>query len=359
MEKELLNFLICPVCNKKLKPKLFSGSDKDISEGMLSCECGQVYPIIGSIPRIFKDSFSLFPDFCRKYKLNPIGINKTGEPCGPAFSDKEASLKEKTQQSFGYQWSTFSQMACDFEENFLNYIYPVGKGFFKGKFGLDAGCGFGRHIFNASKFGARMVGLDYSRAIESTYRNVKGLDNVYLVQADIYNLPFEKNTFDFVYSIGVLHHLPKPELAFRLLTEYVKPGGSIFIWVYSDSRKFTNFMLECVRMVTTKLPLSLLKLFCFLIAIIDYGLFIQPYRFLKRMPVLGSLIDKIILKRIVLYSNYPFQVAYADWFDRLSPPIRFYYNGRVLKEWFERAGLENIKISPTGNYGWRAYGQKP
>ena len=39
---------------------------------------------------------------------------------------------------------------------------------FKGKIGLDLGCGFGRHVYNSAQFGAEMVGVDLSEAIEST-----------------------------------------------------------------------------------------------------------------------------------------------------------------------------------------------
>lgn len=257
-------------------------------------------------------------------------------------------LKKKTQASFGYQWTSFSQMSCDFKENFLNYIWPVTPEFLKGKLGLDAGCGFGRHIYNAAKFGAKMVGVDFSRAIESAYRNTKNIDNVFLAQADIYNLPFSDETFDFVYSLGVLHHLPAPEAGFRSLVRLVKPGGAIFIWVYSKRRKWAIRILEPIRKVTTRLPFPLLRLLCFFFAAVDYYLFICPLRLVKTD----------IFPRARLYRHYPFQVSFADWFDRLSAPIRFYYDGEDMRRWLRRAGLVNIRISATGLYGWRAYGEK-
>src|SRR4030043_2454653 len=95
-------------------------------------------------------------------------------------------LQKKTQKSFGFQWTAFSEMCCDFRENFLNYISPVSPEFFKGKLGLDAGCGFGRHIYNAALFGAKMVGMDFSSAIEMAQRNTSGLKNVFLIKGDIY-----------------------------------------------------------------------------------------------------------------------------------------------------------------------------
>jgi len=263
---------------------------------------------------------------------------------------------ERTRKSFGYQWTVFSEMSCDFEQNFLNYIYPVDKQFFRDKLGLDAGCGFGRHIYFAAKYGASMVGMDFSRAIESTRKNTRGLKNVNLVQADIYRPPFREKAFDFVYSIGVLHHLPVPEEGFRQLLKLVKEGGSIFIWVYSDTRKVSNFLLGIVRAITTRMPLPLLKPACFFAAVFDY-IFGRAFIPFLRLPRFRELIEKH-LPRVAVYADYPFQVIYADWFDRLSAPVRFYYNRKILEGWFRRFGLSNVVISPTGNYGWRAYGKK-
>lgn len=268
-------------------------------------------------------------------------------------------LQRKTQASFSFQWTSFSQMSCDFKDNFLNYIHPVTPEFFKGKLGLDAGCGFGRHIYNAALFGARMVGMDFSRAIESTRKNTLGVKNISLVRGDIYHPPFAEDSFDFVYSIGVLHHLPDPEEGFQSILRFTKRGGSIFIWVYSDSRKLINTMLEFIRIFTTRMPFPLLKIFCFLCAVVDY-LFVLSFKLIDKIAFLNinRFFNRIIFDRVKVYMCYPFQVFYADWFDRLSAPTRFYYNRKDLQGWVERAGLKKVIISPTGNYGWRLYGEK-
>jgi hypothetical protein len=61
-----------------------------------------------------------------------------------------------------------------------------------------------------------------------------------------------------------------------------------------------------------------------------------------------GVVEKLPLQRLKLYSVYPFQVVYADWFDRLAAPIRFYYNGDDMAGWLTRAKLTHHKISPTG-----------
>ncbi len=266
-------------------------------------------------------------------------------------------MDKRTQRSFGYQWTVFGEMQEQFEADFLNYIHPIGPDFFPGKRGLDAGCGYGRHVYHAARFGARMVGLDFSRAIERAHDVTASLDNVRVVQGDIANPPFRPGAFDFVYSLGVLHHLRDPEAGFRALLALVRPGGAAFIWVYSKSRGFTNAVLEAARAITARLPLPITRALSWLGAAIDWVGFIQPYRLLRRL--FGPGIDRLTLPRIRVYARYPFQVCYADWFDRLSAPVRFYYNEQDLQQWAQRAGLTNVRISSTGLYGWRLYGEVP
>lgn len=266
-------------------------------------------------------------------------------------------LKERTRRSFGYQWTVFGEMVEQFAEDFLNYIHPISPDFFAGKRGLDAGCGFGRHIVHAARFGASMVGLDFSRAIERARQITNAVDGVRLVQGDVLQPPFRRGSFDFVYSIGVLHHLPDPEAGFRSLLPLVRPGGAIFVWVYSKSRMFTNAVLERVRRITSRLPLRVARPLSLVGAVLDWTTFIMPYRVARRLA--GPGIDRFVFPRVRLYARYPFHVVYADWFDRLAAPVRHYFDCDDLAGWASRAGLVNVRISPTGLYGWRLYGEAP
>lgn len=354
MKRELLDLLSCPYCGEALKAVAFEEDGGEAKDGLLYCVCKRGYPIVDFIPRMLSGAFSLYPDFMEKYKGRIVKYLPQGVTA--EITDLKG-VKKKTQLSFGYQWTYFYQMSCDFRENFLNYIYPVRPEFFAGKLGLDTGCGFGRHILHAAGFGAKMVGIDFSRAIESSRRNTMGIENIYLAQADIYKLPFADNTFDFIYSIGVLHHLPDPEAGFRSLVKLLKPRGAVFIWMYSNKRKWAVRLIELARKFTTHMPFRLLKATCFIIALIDYCFFIVPFKLVKENSRIRGWLKRLF-PRSFLYVRYPFQVNFADWFDRLAAPVRFYYDGKDLEQWFERAGLVNVRVSPTGLYGWRGYGEK-
>ncbi len=64
-----------------------------------------------------------------------------------------------------------------------------------------------------------------------------GLTRVGLVRADLLNLPFEAESFDLIYSLGVLDHTPDPRASFLALARLLKPGGRIVIWVYGASAR--------------------------------------------------------------------------------------------------------------------------
>lgn len=357
MRPRLTELLRCPVCREPLTstPFLESPEDGEVVDGLLTCACGRRFPIVDTIPRMLPDAFESFPEFAARYR-HRLGLDERRAPA--PSPDHFERLQRRTRDSFGYQWTEFSEMVCDFEDNFWNYLHPATPDTFRGRLGLDAGCGFGRHIYHAAACGAEMVGMDFSRAIDSTRRNTRGLPNVYLVQGDIYHPPLADNAFDFVYSVGVLHHLPDPQGGLQSLTPLLRPGGRAFVWVYSTRRRVTNAALELVRHLTTRLPYPLVNALSFGGALIDRYGFVLPYRALRRLPGIGGHVERAMLPRIKVYSAYPFRVLHADWFDRLAAPIRFYYSRGDLEQFSRDAGLSDVHVTATGLYGWRANGTR-
>src|SRR5207248_751285 len=65
------------------------------------------------------------------------------------------------------------------------------------------------------------------------YGHLRRLPNAHAVQASIYELPFRPGTFDFVFSIGVLHHLPDPQRGFDSIVPLATPGGRVLAWLYA------------------------------------------------------------------------------------------------------------------------------
>lgn len=322
--------LRCPQCHSALTAE----------ENGLACPaCVESFPIIGGIPRML---------------LKPLREALLG---GASASGDDAR-QVSTAQSFGYEWKRFSEMIDDWERNFREYMAPHPPEFFKGKRVLDAGSGKGRHAFYAAKYGADVWAIDLGEAAEVTRKNTAQHPNVHVAQADLYKPPFELESFDFVYSIGVLHHLPDPESAFKNLLRFVKPGGEIQIYLYwqPEGQPVKSAMLGAVtgvRRVTTKMPHSAVHALSYPAALTALVGFVWPYRMMRSLG-LRRMAEKMPMKQ---YHSYPFRVCVNDQLDRFSAPIENRYTRAEVHGWLERAGLEDIQVLP--NYGWLGTGRKP
>jgi len=104
---------------------------------------------------------------------------------------------------------------------------------------LIAGCGTGSHsIFTAQRFrGIRVLAIDLSlSSISYARRKTRemGLTNIEYAQADILRLGDIARTFDSIESVGVLHHLADPFAGWRTLLSRLRPGGFMFLGLYSE-----------------------------------------------------------------------------------------------------------------------------
>ncbi len=133
-------------------------------------------------------------------------------------------------ESFGEEWLKFN--AFDKED-----IKRLSETYFdivdetivnKGTYVLDAGCGSGRFTKYISDKAAFVEAIDPSKAVFAADKLLGNTHNVRISMAAIGNIPFEDETFDFVMSIGVLHHIPNTFNAMLDCVAKVKKGGYFF-----------------------------------------------------------------------------------------------------------------------------------
>jgi len=355
MKIRLIELLCCPVCRDDLKLEVFLECDEP-EEGILHCiACKRPYPLIGGIPRLLPDALAhlvpvFHPEFFQKYKTAMTPFLTRCVKKGNQWWGAES----RTVSSYSYQWRKFREMFRQWEEVFRQSIDPIEPTFFKGKLGLDAGCGFGRSLYYAASYGAEMIGMDLSESVEAARVNTRHLPNVHLIQADIFHPPLRERSLDFLYSIGVLHHLPDPKRAFLGLTRLLKPSAPVFSWVYSRGKGHQIALFTLMRMVSTRLPLRLLDVVCLGLAAGQWALWIAPYMLFNRFKLTGGIARRL---PFTLYAQYPFRVLHADWFDGLSVPLVNYYRREEIAEWFHEAGLEEVRVDP--DWGGRALGYAP
>jgi hypothetical protein len=93
-------------------------------------------------------------------------------------------------------------------------------------------------------------------------------------------------------------------------------------------------------------------------ALADYYMLIVPYKYLNAILSIDKVLPVLKKGRFSIYTKLPFRVTYADWFDRFSPPLRYYFDENDLKSWVKEGNLVNARIESTGKFGWKLYGEK-
>jgi len=99
---------------------------------------------------------------------------------------------------------------------------------------LEVGCGLGTDGAQFAKAGARYTGIDLTdAAVELAKRRFELFDlpGTFRV-ADAERLDFPDNSFDLVYSHGVLHHTPDTPTAVREIHRVLRPGGRAVVMLY-------------------------------------------------------------------------------------------------------------------------------
>jgi len=254
--------------------------------------------------------------------------------------------------SFSYQWKEFS--TTQLLPNFAEVNFRRKAGFrveeLRGKLVLDVGCGMGRFAEVATRWGARVIGVDLSDAAEVAGRNLRDREFLAL-QADVLDLPFAPETFDCIYSIGVLHHTPDCEKALKNLPQYLKPGGKMSVWLYSGYNNWYRFS-DQYRKITHRVPVRLLHNFFRVTVPVLYWL----DRGLRAIPVIGSPIAGLIhhLVPVSLVPNP--EVRILDTLDWYSPKYQSKHTYEQVFRWFESCGLEDLTVADV-SVGVR--GRKP
>ena len=326
--------LVCPACGCSLFP---TGASPNT---LVCCTCSEKFPIVNGILRVLPKT--------------ACDLSSSSDE----VADRNENLQLKTAASFGFEWTHFSEMYPEWENNFWDYMFPRTAESFRGKRVLDAGCGIGRHAYYAAHYGAEVWAVDISDAVEVAARNSQGA-GVRVIQADLNHLPFREGSFDLVYSLGVLHHLPDPIGAFRYLLRFVKPGGEFRMFLYwaPEQQLLKGLLLKAVsvlRLFTVRMPHQFLCPLSYVAAFLVWTCFVWPYRVLTRIPTLPKIADQFPLRQ---YSRYPFRICVNDQFDRLSAPLERRYTRAEVEQFLESAGLEALNVFP--NFGWVASGKKP
>lgn len=275
-------------------------------------------------------------------------------------AERSRALSARTQESFGYEWEHFDRMLPEYDDLARRYFALVPPDLLEGALVLDAGCGMGRWArYVGERPVRRLYALDYSRAIDRAAVTLDPQERTHCVQADLRHLPFRPGTFDFIYSLGVLHHLVDPNAGMRSLVERLKPDGALLVYLYYalDNRPpFFRLLLRAVsavRRFTSRLPKPLMHRLAWLIGVGIYWPLARLARQLDHLG-LGRIAENVPLAQ---YRQHSLSLMIADAFDRFATPVERRYSRRQIRAWLARYGFE-ASFSAASPY-WVALAKRP
>ncbi len=320
-------YLVCPQCQSELTLVAKEIVEGRVQTGILKClKCRTEYAIVGFIPRfISSDNYALSFGF-------------------------EWNIHGKT------QYDSASGAAISYERFFKETQWPKD---LRGELLLEAGCGSGRFTEHAAATGAMVISFDLSNAVEANYRSNGHKKNVLIVQADIYHMPFARESFDRIYCLGVLQHTPDVHRSFVALSDHLKKNGSLVIDVY---RKFhwlkqMFFTKYWIRPITKKIDpqklYSIISLYIHLMWPIA--------RCINALPM-GRKINTVLLIAdfrgvFNLNEEQLKEWAILDTFDMLSPQYDFPQTMRTVSNWFRNSQFAKFEVQP-GHIGIEGRGTK-
>jgi len=197
--------------------------------------------------------------------------------------------------------------------------------------------------------GAKVVAFDYSNSVDEAFKKNGENPNFFLVQADIYNIPFLITFFDIVFCHRVIQHTPNPEEAFYSIAKYIKEGSKIFLHSYGLTPRSRINYHYLYRFITKRLNYQII-----------YNLLKITGPFLyKLVGILKKQKGKLfrLLLKMIPFENYrktlegtnltareKYLFALLNVFDMLTPK---YDNPNTVKEvykWFINENLKGIQI---------------
>jgi len=320
VKRALLDILRCPLSGAKLEVDVFREEAGEIVDGLLRSDRG-AWPIINGIPRIVGDPLREHPEFARQYAV------RLPESLAPS------KAYDRTRESFGRQWTTYDVLRPQEDEATFRFKTGFEPEMLRDKKVLDGGCGSGRYTAVAARWGAKVVGFDLGRAVERAAENTSDCAEAHVMQANVFGLPLAEKSFDFVFSIGVLHHTPNTRRAFRRLLRLLKPGGRIAVWLYKKRDPVYEAVNTILRGFTVRMNHDDLARLARLA--VPVGGF-KRWAFRSRATAWLS-------KLIPTVSTHPDPaIRICDTFDWYSPEYQWHHTDAEVDRWFRDAGLVDI-----------------
>jgi len=261
--------------------------------------------------------------------------------------------KDQTIKDFGEQWLHYTDSHGFYGsmELFSDIIYPFLKpGDIKNCKVAEIGSGTGRIVNMLIEAGAKhVVAVEPSDSFEVLCHNLHQPEKLTCFKITGDHLP-AYGDLDYIFSIGVLHHIPDPkpvvEAAFRAL----RPGGRFLVWLYGkEGNGLYLVLISPMRILTKHLPHFILS---FLAEIMYWPLVLYiKFCHILPLPLKGymlSVLEKMSpeKRKLIIY-------------DQLNPSYAKYYTRQEAEKLLIDGKFKNVQTHHRHGYSWTVIGTKP
>lgn len=348
MDTALLPLLRCPVAGGPLDVVVIkpgrSAAGEGIETGILySARSRHWYPIINHVPVLLTFRTALVDGFARQHAdaLAKLGDYRAPDEAPmPGERSVQATFTEEW-EALGDDAHTFVYTDAELTELHRDVWLRMSDAERDAvKTALNVGIGFGKETrILADLFpNAMTIGVDLNLALVKAGALLSEMPRTHAVVASLFHMPFEAGTFDHVHSQGVIHHTYSTRAAFDAIARFVKPEGTLFVWVYAAEDPYVvhgvNGFLVWLYWVTTH------RIF-------------RPV--LSRSPpavrnaamyVIAGAMHPVLKMRASRPAEWRFANTLHGLYDAFTPRYAHQLGFNEVIEWFEDAGFEPRLQSP-------------